>query len=299
MKHDVLGRRAVLSAPALLSAAPAIARVPLDLALPADSLTAVVKLRGDLAGGRVLQWYSGILSLLVPGRMPAPVCRYQGVIRTDWARRPDGAYAYRTFDLGFFGDLATGRHAERLTNPITGAQVEPMQVRDGPIASIYSVHGVFRDGARLDASKSLSLPWETAGDQVWYTADLPFEYVNPLPPAEFPKISNSTKAFQRNRFTYKGRRSELEDETTTSAPMETIMLATSTVHPWLEIGAVPATQQILTVSHKIAGLAEASPEMRAFLDTVFPDYLTVETPFVGAGNSFERYKRERLGILPK
>lgn len=105
--------------------------------------------------------------------------------------------------------------------------------------------------------------------------------------------------FQRNRFTYKGRRSELEDERTTRAPMETIMLATSTVHPWLEMGAVPATQQILTVSHKIDDLGQASPEMRAFLESEFPDYLNIDVPFVSAGNSFERYKRERLGILPK
>lgn len=154
--------------------APVTARVPLDLSVAKDSLTAIVKLRGDLAGGRVLQWYTGTLALLVPGRMPTPVCRYQGIIRTDWTPRGAGGFAYRTFDLGFFGDLATGRFVERLTNPITGAEVEPMQVRDGPVESIYSVHGVFRLGVPEDKSKTLSIPWESAGDQVWYGADLPF-----------------------------------------------------------------------------------------------------------------------------
>lgn len=293
-----IARRGLLTGVASVALAPARARA-LDLSSPSDSLTAVVKLRGDLAGGRVLQWYTGHLAVLVPGRMPMPVARYQGVIRTDWTKREDGSYSYRTFDLGFFGDLASGRHVDRLVNPITGATVEPMQVRDGPVSSIYAVHGVFRDGAVLDSAKTLSLPWESAGDQVWYTADLPFEYVNPLPPAEFPKVSTTEKVFQRNRFTYKGRRSELEDEAATRAPMETIMLATSTVHPWLEMGAVPATQQILTVSRKIDRLEQAGPEMRGFLNQVYPDYLTVDVPFVSPGNSFERYKRERLGIFPK
>lgn len=292
-------RRSVFAGAAASVVAPAAARQPLDLTLATDSLSAVVKLRGDLAGGRVLQWYSGTLSLLVAGRMPTPVCRYQGIIRTDWAPRGDGSYAYRTYDLGFFGDLATGRHVERFTNPITEAIIEPMQIRDGPVESIYSVHGVFRLGAPEDKTKTLTIPWESAGDQVWYVADLPFAYANPLPPAQFPKVSNSEQVYQRNRFTYKGRRSELEDERTTRAPMETIMLATSTVHPWLEMGAVPATQQILTVSHKIDDVTQASPEMREFLDKAFPDYLTVDVPFVSPGNSFERYKRERLGILPK
>lgn len=295
-----LARRSVLAGAGTMAVAPTwAARRPLDLAQAKDSLTTVVKLRGDLAGGRVLQWYIGYLALLVPGRMPTPVASYQGVIRTDWTPQPDGSYGYRTFDLGFFGDLATGRYAERIVNPITGATLEPMQVRDGPVTSIYSVHGVFRDGAKPDPAKALSLPWQSAGDQIWYVADLPFEYANPLPPNQFPKVSNSERVFQRNRFAYKGRRSELEDDTTTRAPSETIMLATSTVHPWLEMGAMPATQQIQTVAHKIDTLDQTSPEMRDFLDRHFPDFLTIDVPFVSPGNSFERYKRERLGILPK
>lgn len=296
----VVSRRAALATSvaggAFAARSASAARRRLDLASPEDSLRALVKLRGDLAGGRVLQAYSGTLSLLVEGTMPTPVCSYQGLIRTDWTPRPDGAYDYLTFDLGYFGELESGRHVERILNPLTGEDVQPTEVRDGPIASIYSRHGTFRAGAPLDTSKTLSLPWQVAGDDIWYTVDLPFSYANPLPPARFPDVSSGDTVFQRNRFTYKGRLSELEDDATTAAPMEAIMLATSTIHPWLKMGRRPGFQQILTVSAKIARFEDAPAPVREFVAKVMPEFLTAAQPFVGAGNSFEKYKRDRLGL---
>jgi len=231
----------------------------------------------------------------VPGRQAAPVARYQGVIRTTWTPRDDGSFHYRTFDLGFFGDLATGRPVESLQNPITGATLVPQDVRDGPIESRYTLNGVFRDGAPVDASKTLSLPWVRAGDEVWYSADLAFERPNPLPPSEYPEYSNSATSFQRTQFTYKGRLSDLEDATTTRAPMTTIQLVASTPMPWLQMGRVPAVQQIQTVSHKIASIDHASPEIRGYIERVMPGYLTEATPFAHLGSSADRFKRERLG----
>jgi hypothetical protein len=290
-------RRTALAAGAAMSvaaAAPASARRALDLSKPADSLYAVVKLRGDLSGRQVLQWYTGTLSLVVPGKLPAPVCRYQGIIRTTWTPQPDGSFNYRTFDLGFFGDLQTGKHVEKITNPVTGEMLEPMQVRDGPVSSIYSVNGAFANGAKPDLTKTLSLPWVISGNDVWYSAGFGFEFANVLPPAQYPDLSSTDNVVQRSQFTYKGRLSELEDEGLTSAPMETIMVVTSTIHPWLKMGRIPGMQQIHTFSHKISKPEESSREMQEFMAKVMPDYLTKETPFEGVGNSFEAYKRQRI-----
>jgi hypothetical protein len=293
----ILSRRTVLAATLGTTAAvsnSARAKRSLDLKTPEDCLYAVVKLRGDTSGKMVYQWYTGLLTLLVPGKMPAPVARYQGIIRTAWTPQPDGSFKYRTFDLGFYGDLDTGRPVKTLTNPITGETVAPTDVRDGPVESLYSVHGVFRDGAKPDTTKTLSLPWVTANDQVWYGANLAFEYPNPLPPAQYPDLSSTATVTQRSIFTYKGRLSELEDDTTTSAPMETLMTVIATTHPWLKMGRIPSFGHIQTVSHKIARPEDAPREVLDYIAQVMPDYLTAETPFVGAGNSFERYKRERL-----
>lgn len=295
----VLSRRSALVATASAAtlpmvANPAVARRPLDFSKAEDNLYAVVKLRGDHSGKQVLQWYSGTLSLVVPGKLPTPVCRYQGIIRTTWTPQSDGSFKYRTFDLGFYGDLETGRHVEKVLNPLTGEMVEPTQVRDGPISSIYSVNGAFPNGAKPDLTKKLNLPWVISGNDVWYSASFGFEFANPISPAQYPKLVNTDKVVQRSQFTYKGRLSELEDDKLTSAPAETIMVVTSTIHPWLMMGQMPGMQQIQTFSHKIAKAEDSSKEMQEFLAKVMPDYLTKESPFEGAGNSFELYKRQRL-----
>ncbi len=298
MKNPMTRRMSLAAAAAGSSAAllvrPALAKRKLDFTTPEDNLYAVVKLRGDLSGKQVLQWYTGILTLVVAGKLPTPVCRYQGIIRTTWVPQPDGSFKYRTFDLGFFGDLETGRYAEKILNPLTGETVEPMQVRDGPISSIYSVNGAFANGAKPDLTKKLSLPWVISGNDVWYSTSFGFEFPNVLPPMQYPKLSSTDKVVQRSQFTYKGRLSELEDETQTRAPAETIMVVTSTIHPWLMMGHMPGMQQIHTFSHKIAKVEDSSKEMQEFLAKVMPDYVTKETPFEGAGNSYESYKRQRI-----
>jgi hypothetical protein len=242
----------------------------------------------------VLQTYTGVLSLLVPGRMPAPVARYQGLIRTDWTPQSDGSWRYRTFDLGYFGALDDGRAVDELPNPVTGETLRPTDVRDGPIVSLYSVHGAFRDGAKPDTSRTLSLPWQRAGDHVWTTADFAFEFENPLPPAKYPDLSSTERVMQRSQFTYSGRLSKLEDAASTRGSLQVAMSVHSTVHPWLRMGRIASTQSIQTLSRKIERAEHAPREVLDYLQRVMPGFLTDDTPFTGVGNSFERYRRERL-----
>ena len=246
----------------------------------------------------MLQWYTGTLALAVAGRAAVPVARYQGIIRTTWTPQADGSFRYRTFDLGFFGDLATGKAQSVFTNPVTGAPVEPLDIRDGPVESVYSVNGAFRDGAPVNRARTLTIPWVQAGDDLWYSTDLVFEYANPLSPELYPELTNSARVAQRSVFTYQGRRSEIEDSRTVRAPANTIMLVVSSIHPWLKMGRVPGSQIIQTTSHKIASIAAAPAEVRDYIERVMPDFLTAETPFRGAGNSYERYRRERLSAPP-
>jgi pimeloyl-ACP methyl ester carboxylesterase len=263
-----------------------------------DSLHALVKLRGDLAGGRVLQCYAGTLTLAVPGRTPLPVASYQGLIRTDWTPRADGSFSYRTFDLGFFGDLADGRPVESLVNPLSGERIEPLDVRDGPVQSVYSTAGILRDGLEASPGSRLAIPWRSAGDDVWYSSEFEFTYANPLPPDRYPEVSSTRDVAQRSQFTYLGRRSELEDPRRTSATSRTVMLVVSTIHPWLRMGRMPGQQVIHTIARKIGSIEEAPRPVVDYMERRLPEFLTAGTPFVGAGNSFERWRRERAVAPP-
>ncbi len=266
---------------------------PLDLAQAANSLRAVVKLRGDLSGARVLQCYSGSLSLLVAGRAPARLASYQGVIRTDWTPLADGSFRYRTFDIGYFGDLATGEPVSTLTNPLTGESLVPQDIRDGPVEALYTAYGIYRDGATPDPSRKLQLSWHQSGDELWYDSFFPFQFPNPLPAEDFPELTSFPNVVQGSWFTYQGRLSDIQDPQTTRAPMQTILTVISTPHPWLRMGRMPALMLIQTVSRKIASIDDAPAAVRGYLANTMPDYLRADTPFVSVGNSFERYRRER------
>ena len=296
---------ASLLAPALVGAAgrersakTRAAAASLDLTQAANSLCAVVKLRGDLSGARVLQCYSGSLSLLVAGRAPVRVASYQGVIRTDWTPLPDGSFRYRTFDIGYFGDLATGSPVSTLTNPLTGDSLVPQDIRDGPVEALYTTFGIYRDGAAPDPKRKLELNWHQAGDELWYNSFFPFQFPNPLRAEDFPELTSFPDVVQGSWFTYQGRRSDIADPATTRAPMQTILTVISTPHPWLRMGRMPALQLIQTVSRKIAAIYDAPAAVRGYLANAMPDYLQADTPFVSVGNSFERYRREHAASAP-
>ncbi len=268
------------------------AAAALDLTQAANSLRAVVKLRGDLSGARVLQCYSGTLALLVAGRAPARVASYQGVIRTDWTPLPDGSFRYRTFDIGYFGDLATGSPVSTLTNLLTGETLVPQDIRDGPLEALYSAFGIYRDGAAPDPKRKLELNWHQSGDELWYSTFFPFQFPNPLPAEDFPDLTSFPDIVQGSWFTYQGRVSDIQDLATTRAPMQTILTVISTPHPWLRMGRMPALMLIQTVARKIASIDDAPAAVRGYLANAMPDYLQADTPFVSVGNSFERYRRE-------
>lgn len=286
----------LVGAPSAADAAGAIRkskRRALRLDEPADSLRALVKLRGDLSGAMVLQYYGGSLSLSVAGRPPARVASYQGIIRSHWTPQPDGSFRYRTFDLGYFGDPVTRLPVSSLINALTGERLAPLDIRDGPVEALYTVHGIFRDGAQPDTSQQLRIDWRQSGDRLWYESFFPFQFPNPLPPEDFPELTSFPDAVQGSWFSYRGRRSELEDTASNRAPGETVLTVVSTVHPWLRMGQMPAMQLVQTVAQKIDSLEQAPPEVRDYLARTMPEFLTAATPFVGAGNSYERYRRER------
>jgi hypothetical protein len=86
---------------------------------------------------------------------------------------------------------------------------------------------------------------------------------------------------QRSVFTHQGRRSELEDSRSTSAPMSTVLVVTSTIHPWLKMGQLPGVQVIHTISHKIASIEQASAAPAAARPGVLPLVCLHPSPTTG------------------
>ena len=271
--------------------AAAAARYRYDFKNPADNLQALVKLRGDLSGERVLLWYQGTGLAALPGRIPAPLYRVQGLIRSTWLPHEDGTFLFSSYDLGFYGDLATGAPLATFENPFNGARAQPIHVHDGPAESLYSVHGSGPPGKPWDRSKKLLLPWQRSGDDVWFEQSFGFEFPNPLQPDAWPRASTGDTIRFRFHNTFRGRLSELQDPTRTSAPVTAIYMGIGPWPPWLLMGQTPGHQILQYQARKLASAAEIPPMMQDYIERTEPTYLAADEPWTESLNSWERYKR--------
>ena len=73
-----------------------------------STIIANTALAAARSGKRVLLWYQGTGLAALPGRVPAPLYRVQGLIRSIWTPQEDGSFSFSSYDLGFYGDLVTG-----------------------------------------------------------------------------------------------------------------------------------------------------------------------------------------------
>lgn len=292
-----LSRRAVLATSSAVAASSlmprASAQQSLDLQNPKDNLHALVKLRGDLTGAPVFFWYSGRVTGFVPGEASKPLYHIEGLIRSTWTKLDDGSYQYLAHDLGFVGDLATGKPVDSMTNPYTGERVQPIDTRDGPLRGTYTVYGVLRGGQKPDPEKKLILPWTISGDDLWVETDLGFTQPNPLQPKEWPKASSGEEIQIRFQNTYKGRLSELSKPGITSAPATAIYAGHTSWPPWLLMGQVPGFISSKAIGRKLRSLGEVSPVMLSYIEKRVPDFLTNTMPWTENANAWEHYKHER------
>lgn len=268
---------------------------PLHLDRAEDSLRALVKLRGDLSGERVLIAYHGTGLAVEPGNVARPLYRVQGLIRSQWTPQPDGTFLFRSFDVGFYGDLESGSPLTEFENPLNGKTVRPIHVRDGPASSVYSVHGSSPVGQTIDTSKALDLAWHGAGDRVWVERSFGFEFPNPLSPEEWPEASTGESIQFRFHNRFAGRLSELNDESLTSAPLSASYLGIGPFPPWLLMGQRPGHQVLSYQGHKIAGPRELSPALRRYIARTEPNYLRTEEPWQESLNSWQKYQRREHG----
>ena len=283
---------AVGASAALGIATPARAR-SLDLSKVEDSLYAVAKLRGDVSGKPSLLWYSGTGFAVLPDEVPNPLYQVQGLIKSTWVPQSDGSFLYETFDLGFYGDKESGAYLESFINPMNGKVCQPVHVHDGPQRSLYTVHGSVPMGRQPDTSKSLDIHWRRSGDDVWFENSFGFAFPSPLLPQDWPEASPGENITFRFHTSFRGRMSELEDESLTAAPLTAVYLGIGPWPAWLLMEQAPGHQVLQYQARKLVSEDEIPPAMQDYIARTEPAYLTAKEPWSEALSSWERYERTR------
>jgi hypothetical protein len=145
MNHDPITRRSILGSAAAAigafagaaidaSASPAPARAEplgrvrsefLHFDDPDEEFRQHFRLERDLVEkeGSTLTWYHWTAFVVPEGRSPFAIMRYEGIEYSYFRRVGPLEYRIHAHNLSYIRDLATGRFAEEIENPLTGKRV--------------------------------------------------------------------------------------------------------------------------------------------------------------------------------
>jgi hypothetical protein len=240
-------------------------RRTLDLTLPEDSLTAMVKMRASLLPEDSPNWYFGTIYGVLPGQAPIPMVDYEGSEIDYYERQPDGSYRAYGATVSFFRDTRTRKLLDTFENPITGKtnKVEPNSI-SVKAHYIYSIRGGKRsDDDRPfapDASITDQLKWTESGDHIWLNTRRP--YPSGVPMGEDQTIQGSLRA--------------LHDP---DSPKVYTTASPTYVAPWLrwmDMKGHPGHTVWAGPARKLDRVEQYPRELLNFLEKNFPEKLTAK-----------------------
>ncbi|MEQ8736811.1 MAG: hypothetical protein RIC29_17950 [Rhodospirillaceae bacterium] len=93
---------------------------------PAEEFRAQFRMGRDLVEdqGSTLTWYHWMVFIIPGGRRPEPLMRYEGIEYSYFRNLGDNNYRIHAHNVSFARDLKTNQFTDRVTNPITGEQVD-------------------------------------------------------------------------------------------------------------------------------------------------------------------------------
>jgi hypothetical protein len=202
----ILGTFGMFALGAAAKAAAASGKVP-DLADPAQSLAAMLRMQGRLDERDAPWWYFGRIYGVVGDGAPRLLVRFEGLEIMRLTPLAGGEYAATGATTSFFQNPRTKDVLEAFTNPYTGKTntVTPNLIGGTANAvAFYSPRGV--RPARVKAEdwryEGLDMTWDYHGDMVWMSHDRVYPPGLPQPMGEssvarakLADLNDSARAF--------------------------------------------------------------------------------------------------------
>ena len=88
-----------------------------------EHLEALMRVERTLEEKEVAWWFWFIWFLMLPGRTPIPLMRYEGMEMSRHKRLPGNRFIVHGHNLSFPRDLNTGEYISEIVNPVTGEKV--------------------------------------------------------------------------------------------------------------------------------------------------------------------------------
>ncbi len=255
------------SSPTDASAAAAPQARALDLTNADDNLTALVKMRCSLDPEQdVVTWWKGTIFANLPEKAPQAILGFEGFNVCRTVPQEDGTWQFRSRELSFYRDLATGELIDTWVNPFTGLTNEVVHVANDPVSHVFS--------NRTRAGDPNIYPWIEKGGDLMLTFNVPLTYPNPLSPDEFPEESSGPMYTGSEHFMFFTPRAAIDDPSLKSAPASYGWTRIGPWLPWMKMGTAPGNLLYIAQGHKVAGIDDLPADMRERIARDFPQYAT-------------------------
>jgi hypothetical protein len=292
----LLGVAATTRLPALPLAAPQ--PLVLDLDRPLDNLTAWMKMRASLESQDVYFWFTGGLDLALPGEAIRPIITVETLILRRTQRVAAATFQVTDWEASFYRDMDSGSVATVIVNPVTGARVEPLHYREGPVTFEYTPERQPRllgmQTPFAEKAEPFRQPWRVLGDDLWMTKAF---YISGRPQwldrAQFPEETPATPLTVSSIATMRASLTHVLDPARSSVPTDYAYQATSDWLPWMKMGQRPGFVVWHEAGKKLFNLEEVPPDSLAALERIHPVWFKRPVPWEGFTNLFLLYREQR------
>ncbi|RKR15236.1 uncharacterized protein DUF1838 [Maribacter vaceletii] len=248
-----------------------------------------IRLMGSLKPATIYNWFSGHLWGILPGEAPKPLTTLQGLAKSNWKKEGNN-YTKESFDLGFFGDLETGKVLDTWKNPYTNEIIEPFHfMYGGGSNTTYTPDGILSG----ETIKPYKENWVQSGEQIWLDEYGSASFKNPLQPEEWPISSAGEQMHFGSSTTYVTDAKQLFNPNIDSCEQTFFWTAINSWEPWLHMGQKPGFVMWRATGKKIVDISEIPDSMHDYVSKVQPNYFDNEQPWKGRRSTYTSYKEER------
>ena len=268
---------AVVAATATLS----LSAAAYDFSKPDTSLSAFLRMRGDLSGRDVITDWHTTVFIVEPGKRAVPIMRLDGFNVGRVINKNDGSYQWLSREVAYYRDLKTGKILDKWENPVTGKTNDVVQVINDPVNSLFGPGRV--------------MPWRVKGDDVFMTFDVPLAYPNVLLPADFPEESTGPTYFATESFMFFAKQGDFDNAKLDSVPVTYAWARTGPWLPWMKMGTRPGFVLYTGQGKKLKSAAELDAVVREYTEKNHPDFMTAPKTLVAPNETSWSYYRKLSG----
>lgn len=263
--HIVAAAMLALTAPAVLAAKPAPARISLED--PQGVLMAQRKVQCSLEDGKpVTYWWHGDMYSRMEGERDRLLFKVEGMNTRRCLTVTDPAkgtgYKLVSREILLYIDPKTGEVARKWTNPWSGEEVDVLHVANDPVNS--TAWPVGRDGKPVTWGGSIQ------GNRWWQTITVPLFYTNPLAGDYQKYVGGFYHATEM--FNFMGDVDDLLDPRKPSAQARVGWVRISSWLPWMQMSGREGSVYFHTAGIKLDSWDELSDLMKGEIAANYPDY---------------------------